>query len=392
VDLCRSAAVGLVMIDPIRGADFQSRNVLLALRAGERERIALALANQAMVCAFFGGGGRRYIRKLLRKARALIHPNRNPLAWANVVLCRGGIALAEGRPLTAIRVSDRAEKLLRDRCTGIAWELGTAQIFSLSARLRLGQYLEYDQLHKLLDDAQDRGDLFVATHVRVRLNTFYLSLDQPDRAFQELHQAIEGFRPRMEEWPRHGFHLQHYWFLLGQIEIALYRGDGPQAWKLVTQHESGLRRSLLLKADVLLRDWLFVRARSALAAALDAGTGNPQHARALLREAEGDARRLERIKRPTARGMGKLVRAGVAAAEGQTAVALELLTKAERDLDASGMKMLLAVARCRRAKLCGSEPLYDETIASMIEHKIQNPFAMLTMFAPGIERSSSVGG
>jgi hypothetical protein len=240
IDLCRSAAVGLCMVDPIRSAAFQARNVLLALRAGEPGRIALALANQAMMCAFFGGAGRRYIRELLRAARALSHQTQNPLAWANVVLCRGGIALAEGRPRTTTRVCDRAEALLRDRCTGVAWELGTAQIFSLSTRLVFGQYLEVGQLlPRLLEDAQARGDLFVATHVLCRSYAYSLSLDQPGRALQELHQAMEEFRPRMEEWPRHGFHLQHYWFLVGKIEIALYRGDGPQAWKLVTQYAPG---------------------------------------------------------------------------------------------------------------------------------------------------------
>jgi serine/threonine protein kinase len=383
VDLCRSASVGLGMVDPIRSTDFQARNVLLALRAGEPGRIALALANQAMMCAFFGGAGRRYVRKLLRKARALSHHAQNPLAWANAVLCRGGIALAEDRPFTAIRVCDRAERLLRDRCTGVAWELSTARTFSLSERLTAGQYQEYAaRLPALLEDAEGRGDLFAATYVRCRSFEVWLILDQPDRASQELHEAMEKW-PRMEEWAQHGFHLQHYWFLAGQIEIALYRGDGPQAWKLVTQHESGLRRSLLLQANVLLMDWMYVRARSALAAAVASGPGNPQDARALLREAEGDARRLERIKRPTATGMGKLVRAGVAAAEGRTKVALELLTEAERDFDAAGTRTHLAVARCRRAKLCGSETLYHETVASMIELGIQNPVAMLRQLAPG---------
>ena len=56
--------------------------------------------------------------KLLRAARALAHQAQNRLAWANVVLCRGGIALAEGRLLTAYRICDRAERLLGDRCTG----------------------------------------------------------------------------------------------------------------------------------------------------------------------------------------------------------------------------------------------------------------------------------
>ncbi len=44
IDACWSVAVGLGQVDMVRGADFQARHLLLALRAGEPYRVARALA------------------------------------------------------------------------------------------------------------------------------------------------------------------------------------------------------------------------------------------------------------------------------------------------------------------------------------------------------------
>ena len=90
-------------------------------------------------------------------------------------------------------------------------------------------------------------------------------------------------------------------------------------------------------------DWLYVLRRGALAAAVARALESHKTLGLFLREAEGDARRLEHIKRPNRHGdrqAGPRRRGG---REGRTKVAAELLIKAEKDFDAAGMAALLAV-------------------------------------------------
>ena len=69
---------GLGVVDLIRGADFQSLHLLLALRAGEISRLARAMAFEVSQTAARGGSAREHVAELLEKTEALARSAGNP--------------------------------------------------------------------------------------------------------------------------------------------------------------------------------------------------------------------------------------------------------------------------------------------------------------------------
>ena len=78
IDVCWTVAEGLGFIDIIRGADFQARGLLLALRAGEPFRIARSLGFEAAHVASAGGPGQRRAAELLKLAAEIARDARRP--------------------------------------------------------------------------------------------------------------------------------------------------------------------------------------------------------------------------------------------------------------------------------------------------------------------------
>jgi serine/threonine protein kinase len=375
IDTCWSVAIGLSFSDTIRGADFQARHLLLALAAGEPYRVARALAMEVGYGAVAGGRSPARTQRLIREATALAERIGHPHALALVTFGAAVAAFAVADWPAARRLSERAEHLLRERCTGVTWELDNVQLITLLSLATLGELREFTgRLSGLLREAEDRGDLYVATSMRTRVAyVAELAADRPEGARQAVREG-------MRLCSREGFHMQHLWELFAQVEISLYTGDGLDAWERMSEGWPLLVRSHQMRIQNT-RIWsYFLRAHCAAAAA---ACGGPAR---LLEEAHKDARQIERERTAWGDALARLVRAGLALAGGRREEALSCLARAEAALAAAHMALYAAAARHHRGAVLGGEEgraLMEAADASMKTQGVRNPARLAAKLAPG---------
>jgi serine/threonine protein kinase len=363
IDVVRSAAMSLGLIDTLRGTDFQSRNVILSLRSGVSRRIALALPVEAIYSATVAARSARRTERILRMVETIAGELDDPYVRAHAGLGRGVTSFLQGRWRSCRDSCEATERLLRDRCTGVFWEIASMQLFALWALFYLGELDELGRrLPACLREADERGDLYEVASLRsANTNVAWLVRDEPAIARQQV-QAAE------REWTHQGYHLQHWFFAFAHAQIDLYENQPQPAYERVCKSFIGLRKSFLLRIEHTRVEALFLRARTALACGL-------------VGPAEADARRLARHGLEWARPAAALIRAGVAAKKGDRSRATERLDEAVSRFEAAEMAAFAAVARRRRAELAGT---VDEAANEWMRRQgIRNPDRFTTMLAPG---------
>ncbi len=142
IDIYRSVAVGISIVNVIRGADYQTRSLLLALDAGEPLRIALALGWEAVHVACEGRPSWRRTERLVAAAGGLAERLGHPHALGMASLSAGAAEFLIGRYLCGLESLNRAESIFQERCTGVIWELDTTRIFCLWSLFYLGRLAE----------------------------------------------------------------------------------------------------------------------------------------------------------------------------------------------------------------------------------------------------------
>ena len=375
IDASWSISAGLAMVDPIRAAAFNVRQLLKALEVGDPERVARALALEAGFSVVSLGAGRDRAGEFGRKAEALAGDSDRPYVAALILVWKGISAFLTGQWQESADACGKAAVTLRDDCTGVLWELNLAHNFFLGALLSQGEIREVARyLPGLIETSRERGNFYLELELRTRMVLVWLAADDPDTVEK---MADEG----LARWSHQGFQRQHYNHLLTRVQVELYRGHANAAWQLMAAHEKRLRRSLLLRVQHTRIEAANYHSRCALAMA--AAGEDPHRMRAV---ALRDAERIAREDMPWSNPFARIIWASVAYQEGRNDKAVTELSNAVSAFEAAGMRLYAAACRRRLGALVGGTQGQEELQAAdrwMASQDIRDPVAMTRLIAPG---------
>lgn len=374
VDTTWGLAVGLGLIDTIRGAALQAQHLRLALKTGDPYRIGRALSVEAAYRYADGPKGEKAGNKVLALANELGEEIGQPNLTGSCMLMAGLGQVCLGNFKRAEEQLHEAEAYLQGKCSGVAWELSSAQMVGLWASWYCGNLSTItERLPEILRGAERRGDLYAQISSQIVFQPMMeLVRDQPQ-------VAREVSRAALRSWSQKGFHIQHYFNLYAETQIDLYRGDHEHAHTQLENNWDRLKGSMLLAVQQNRIEAVHCRGRVALALAKERDGDE-----ALLKQGTQIAAKILRENAPWARGLAHLLCAGAHCIKGQEDQGIVALKLAIECLEANHMNSFAAAAHYALGKLANLESETALALAFYDEHGVKNPRRMSHMFAPGI--------
>jgi tetratricopeptide (TPR) repeat protein len=325
IDTAWALAEALSFSDFAQGALFHATGTLASLDAGEPRRLVRAFIGEAINLSVEGRRAERRYGRAIAILDELLTKVDDPELHAAARAARGLIALAEGRFTDALDAATAAEDAYRAAGSRNRFQMTGAQSMGVWSLSMLGRVRDATgRIPELLRDARDRADLHSET--TLSLSTAYwipLLADRPDDAMALIDDALS-------HWSKRSMQLQHLHGLHARINVALYRGDGADAFDELEQAWPAIERSMLLRHELTRTRAWELRGRAALAAAAAAAGDGDATRPAALRVARKAARALREVRTLGAPGLVALQEAGLAAVAG------------DRDRAAAGLERTLA--------------------------------------------------
>ncbi len=374
LEALHSAARALTLVDPLSAVYVKARFLVDALRSGSRFYVVRAAAAQAGTLASSGRRESRRERILFATARRLAEESGDEEGLGLYEMTRGISQYLRGRWRSCVELLDRAYvRLVALR----RWQ-ANASVYRVYALVSLGNLSEVKtRTKRLLADAEQRGDLYTAVNLRAsHPMAAWIAADDAQGARRHLKDAVAN-------WSHSRFLVQHWQCMLWEAEAHLYSNDGERAWQRLARDEQKLRRSHLLRVQ-LIRAWtLFAIGRSAVASL--GGLGQSERS-ARLQQAQHTRDRLEREKMPWTDVLAELLAASVASATGDAPRAEHALQRAVELADSAEMGLHAAAARYRLGLLLGGatgDSVVKAAEEAMRARGVRVPARYARMLVPG---------
>jgi tetratricopeptide (TPR) repeat protein len=347
MDVLWSLGHGLGGVDTVRGAEFHSRHLLMALNFGDPYRISRGLAWEAILTAAEGGaGGRLRARELIDKGHALARRLHNEHAAAWNWAAEAYSYWCEGRWTDAVSCCEEAARRYREKCLDITWELGSVYAWCwMPVLCYSGQFAKLRMLVTQVErEFGQLGDLYTLVTMATVVKPWLTLLDgDPERARSESAQAVA-------QWSRQHWHLQHLFDLMTRARTLLYDGDGLGALQALERdwprYRSSMQNRLQLKR-------MFMHGLRAQAVVMACVQGTIPATR--IREAASYARKLEDEGTRWASAYAASVRAAILVLDMHREQAQTAYRAVADEFHEAGMVVHAAAARRRAAELMKGE-------------------------------------
>jgi eukaryotic-like serine/threonine-protein kinase len=377
LEVMRTGAVTLEIIDPVSAAYFQVRYVSEALSTRGPAQLATALALEASLRAATGTRSPEKSLQLLDRAEQIAYELGDPNTIGFIYLCRTYLDYLMGWLSEGIRDAGRTIEHLRQNCTGVSWELTAAHVLLIWFKCWAGYVDEVRELFpQLLREGAARGDLNVEVSLRLltAIHYYYLSDDRPEECLAQTNRALE-------KWSVAGFHIQHYGALFGHVESYLYMGDYTRAREYLLKAWEPMSKSFILRRQILTIKAFFLRGRVACACWLDSRDNLE-----LRREVEHYAKRLKGIRSSWGDSMASLLYAALAVGDGRKDAACRLLDESAQKLTKVSLYAYAAAATHLSGTLRTSpagKAQIDTAEQFLVSQHVRKPQAFLRMLIPG---------
>jgi hypothetical protein len=313
LDTLWTSATTLSMYEPFVANALTLRFVRRAQAVGEPRWVVRALALEAAFVAALGGRLRVRAERIMTELRRRAAEVQRPYEDAWVAATEGSTAWLSGDVLRCYEWTVRASELFRGVPETSAYEVALLDWFRLPAMALLGHHdAVLRSAGDVLASARTRGDGFATLPcLHGHITLAYLATGDVERAAAGADEASVVARQASSPLPAY----HQAW---SRATIALFRGDGEQAYRVITDAWRALGRSHMLRLEAVAGDLRYLRARCALAAAR-AVRGR---AGARVRDAASQARWLRRSTLAHGRATADAIEAQIAALAGRDGAAL----------------------------------------------------------------------